>query len=250
MDLLFAHWELLLFFFGVALLYATVGFGGGSSYLAIMAAYEINFLLLRPIALLCNLTVVSGGTWLHYRNGHLKLRKTLPLVALSVPFAFLGGRISIGEEAFFIVLGCVLALAGIFTIFQPSPQEGEDRGSLWWVNALLGGAIGFLSGLVGIGGGIFLAPALHLLKWDSPKTIAATASFFILVNSLAGIAGQFSRDGFAMDWGLAGGLIVAVLLGGQVGSRLGTKVLPNRLVKLGTAVLVLFVAGRILLKYL
>ena len=250
MHLLTDHWELLLFFFGIALLYATVGFGGGSSYIAVLAAYEVSYLLLRPVALICNITVVGGGVWLHLKRGHLRWRKTLPLVLLSVPMAFLGAWLRIEETLFYLILAASLTAAGLLTLFRPSPSEGEEGGRNAWVNALIGGGIGFLSGLVGIGGGIFLAPLLHLTQWDRPKAISAAASLFILVNSAAGLAGHFISRGLDMDWGFAAALAGAVLLGGQVGSRLGTGILPQRAVKTGTALLVLFVGIRLLVSHL
>ena len=250
MHLLADHWELLLFFFGIALLYATVGFGGGSSYIAVLAAYEVNYLLLRPLALICNITVVGGGTWLQFKRGHLKWRKTLPLVLFSVPMAFLGAWLRIEEGLFYLILAFSLTAAGLLTIFRPSPSEGEEGGRHWWANAVIGGGIGFLSGLVGIGGGIFLAPLLHLTQWDRPKAIAAAASLFILVNSIAGLTGHFISRGWDLDWGVAAALAGAVMAGGQIGARLGTGVLPQRAVKWGTALLVLFVGIRLLVRYL
>lgn len=246
MDLLQAHLELPLLFFGIAILYGSLGFGGGSSYLGLLLLTELNWLLVRPLALICNITVVGGSTWLYHSRQHLKWRKTLPLVVLSVPMAFLGGSLRVREEVFSIVLGFTLLLAGILVLLRPMPSEGEEGGRLWWLNALIGGAIGFLAGFVGIGGGIFLAPFLHLIRWDRPKTIAATASLFILLNSMAGLLAQVLHVGMLIDWVFAGSLVLAVFLGGQIGARLGTGIFPQRLIKVGTAILVLFVGLSIL----
>lgn len=243
------HWELLLFFFGIALLYASVGFGGGSSYLAVLALYGIDFRLLRATALLCNLVVVSGGTYVYQSTGHIRWRKVLPLILAGIPLAFLGGTLRLSAGIFFVILGIALVAAALLLLLQSLSRRRSDdaiRHSPLLVHVLLGGGIGFLSGLVGIGGGIFLAPVLNLLRWDQPKTIAATASLYILLNSLAGLLGQLTHPDFHPDWTFSGLLMVAVLAGGQIGSRIGAKVLPQRIVRLATAALVLFVGSRIL----
>jgi len=246
------HWELLAFFFGIALLYASVGFGGGSSYLAVLALYGLDYRTIRSTALLCNLVVVTGGTLIYQRAGHAKWRKMIPIVAAGLPMAFLGGTIRLSQPLFFLILSITLIAAALLLVRQSLfPPSGDDdtRSTPLLLNIGLGGGIGFLAGLVGIGGGIFLSPLLNLLRWDRPSTIAATASFYILVNSLAGLAGQLTQADFDMDWGLTGLLIAAVFLGGQIGSRVGAKWLPARWIRLGTAGLVLFVGVRILLDY-
>ena len=248
------HWELLFFFFGIALLYASVGFGGGSSYLAILALYGIDYRLLRAAALLCNIIVVTGGVYIFYRNGHLKLKKVVPLVVVSVPLAFVGGSLRIAETTFFIILGLVLLLAAILMWIQTERTANETRLAAATENRLtnagLGGGIGFLAGLVGIGGGIFLSPLLHLRRWDTSQVIAATASAFILVNSVAGLLGQFSQTGIRWDWPFMLLLMGSVFIGGQIGSRLGAHRFSARLVRRMTAILIIFVSVRILYKYL
>ncbi len=270
MDLLVTV-ELFSLFFFIAMLYASVGFGGGSSYLALLAIFGLQYQALRAAALLCNITVVTSGTYIFYKNGHLKWKKVLPLVIVSVPLAYLGGTIQIKEKAFFILLGVVLILAAILMLWQTLVPQKENNPiiadlkdtPLDWpagqassnepqisdgivTSGGLGGSIGFLSGLVGIGGGIFLAPILHLLSWDKTRVIAATASFFILVNSIAGLAGQLSHPEFSLDWTLMIILMVAVFLGGQIGSRLGASWLEPIVVKRLTAGLIFFVGLRIL----
>lgn len=250
------HWELLIFFFGIAVLYSSVGFGGGSSYLAILALYGIEYRLLRATALLCNITVVSGGTYIFYKKGYLKWRKMLPLVLVSVPMAYIGGSLRITQTTFFILLSFALIFAAFLMLIQSfktnevEKKSTNNSSSNMLFNAGIGGSIGFLSGMVGIGGGIFLAPVLHLLKWDGAKTIAATASFFILVNSISGLLGQMTHPDFHLNWQFAGMLMVAVFVGGQVGSRLGAVWFSPNWVRRMTAVLILFVGLRILFKYL
>jgi len=246
------QWELIGFFFVIALLYGSVGFGGGSSYLAILALYGFEMLDIRSTALLCNIAVVSGSVFLYYRAGLLDLRKILPIVLLSVPLAFLGGLMPIGEKTFFILLASALFVAAILMWVQPQVKDlaGTDISARPFLNAGIGGSIGLLSGMVGIGGGIFLSPLLHLLRWAQPKIIAATAAVFILVNSLAGLWGQTFQEGFHFNWELALPLIAAVIAGGQIGSRLGISYFRQVTVKRATALLVLYVSIRIFIKYL
>ncbi len=237
----------------IAIMYSSVGFGGGSSYLAILALYGFEYHLLRALALLCNITVVSFGCYIFFKHRHFKWKKVVPLAIVSIPMAYIGGSLRIEESTFFIVLGLVLISVAVLMWFQPlksiEPSLGNNKSKLL-VNSGLGGGIGFLSGMVGIGGGIFLAPLLHLLRWDSPKIIAATASFFILVNSVSGIVGQMSNPEFNVDWKLAAFLMISVFAGGQIGSRLGAAIFRPRVVKFLTGLLVLFVSIRILVKYL
>lgn len=229
--------------FLIALVYASVGFGGGTSYLAVMALWAIPFESMRPAALLCNIVVVTGGTWIFYREGLLSFRQSWPLLIFSVPMAFAGGYFPIRENTFFIVLGVTLVLAAIALWFQDklsNPAEAKSP-TPWYQGALLGGGIGFLSGLVSIGGGIFLSPLLHFLRWDHARKISAVASAFILVNSVSGLAGQFSRAA-VFDWGLILPLAAAVFAGGQVGSRWGARKFNATHIRKLTALLI-FVAG-------
>lgn len=243
-------YELILIFFVIAAVYASAGFGGGSSYLAAMALMGIAMPLMKPCALLCNVVVVTGGTWIFWKAGHLSLRKTLPLVAASVPMAFLGGALPLKEKTFLILLGVSLVLTALLMLAQRSIEDKAPAATTQsypaGLPALLGGAVGLLSGMVGIGGGIFLSPLLHLLRWDAPKNIAATASFFILANSVAGLAGQLWQQSFRIDWHFALPLMFAVLLGGQIGSRLSALKLRQQQVRFATALLVLYAGVNVL----
>jgi uncharacterized membrane protein YfcA len=244
-TLFMPHWEIIIFFFVIAFVYASVGFGGGSSYIAVLALYNYPIPELRLIALICNIIVVTGGTVIFIRNRQLDWKKVIPLVAVSVPLAFLGAKVKLTQDAFFILLGCSLIVAAILLWMKfryVGEQEAAVHKSNYLRDGLLGGAIGFLSGMVGIGGGIFLSPMLNLMKWDMPKKIAATASFFILVNSVAGIAGQQSIGSPAVNYTTVSLLCGAVLAGGQIGSRTGAVKFDQILVRRITAVVV-FVAG-------
>lgn len=239
---------LILSFFVIALVYSSVGFGGGTSYLALMAVMNVHYEIMRPTALLCNIVVVTGGTWIFYKEGKLDLKKCLPFIAASIPMAFIGGYWKLTASLFFIILGFSLLLTSILLWIKPSDNI-KSRSSNFITNAGLGSGIGFLSGLVSIGGGIFLSPALHLMNWDEAKKISALASLFILVNSVSGLAGQFTRAA-AIDWGFALPLLAAVLTGGQLGSRLGAKRFNPTYIKRITAVLTLAAALNILKDYL
>lgn len=243
---------LAMLFLVTAVLYAAVGFGGGSTYNALLVLAKTDYRILPSVALLCNLIVVAGGVFQYRRSGDLNLRFALPFVILSIPMAWLGGLVPIEQSTFVLLLGLSLLAAGVAMWFQQPKTISAPPGSPlvnWFVGLPLGAGFGFLAGIVGIGGGIFLAPCLHLLRLAEAKRIAATASFFIMVNSTAGLFGQTMKHGTVehlealTDYGW---LALAVLVGGQIGSRLGTGALSGRMVKRLTALLVLYVAGRLL----
>ncbi len=241
---------LLISFFLIALVYSSVGFGGGSSYLALLALLAVSFDILRPAALLCNIVVVTSGTIIFFREGFLDLKKCWPFLLSSVPMAFLGGYYPLKQSTFFILLAVSLIVAALLIWFQDSFQKTPGNYSRFNENLFakigLGGTIGFLSGMVSIGGGIFLSPILHLLRWDDAKRISALASLFILVNSIGGLAGQWLRNP-NLDWGFILPLLAVVFIGGQLGSRLGAKRFNAIYIKRITALLIL-IAGINILK--
>lgn len=248
------HWLLILIFFVIAFVYASVGFGGGSSYLAVLALYALPFKEMRLIALLCNIIVVTGGTIVFIRKKQVNWRKIIPIVMISVPAAYFGARLKISQDTFFIVLGCSLLAASVMLWirnrnFVPVQEDAHKRGHVL-LNALIGGAVGFLSGMVGIGGGIFLSPLLNLMRWDDARRIAATASVFILVNSLSGLAGQLTQIPSGIDYTLVVLLCMAVLLGGQLGSRLGAARFQPLTIRRVTAVLVFMAGTEVLFRHL
>ncbi len=243
---------LIVAFFVIALIYSSVGFGGGSSYLALLAlpVFAIAFPVIRSTALFCNIIVVSGGIFIFYKEGKLSLKEAWPYLVSSVPLAYIGGFWPIKEHTFFILLGITLVIVPFLLWSQPpEKREGESTRipETILLKLILGGAIGLLSGLVGIGGGIFLSPVLHMFRWSEPKRISALASVFILVNSIGGLAGQFNRGIPELSWEFLVPLLLAVFIGGQIGSRLGARQFNPVYIKRITAVLIL-VAGLNILK--
>lgn len=236
-------------FFLTAILYASVGFGGGSTYSALLALSGIDYRIFPLLSLTCNIVVVTGGSIRFARAGVTPWRGALLLTAIAAPAAFLGGLTPIDEAAFLAILGASLVLTGLTLLLPVKAREGEPTKMSLYM-PLMAAPLGYLAGLVGIGGGIFLAPLLHLARWNAPRAIAATASLFILINSIFGLGGQILKGGggrlaLAVDTGLP--LLLAVAIGGQIGSLLALKYLPQTWIRWATAALTIWVGGRLLL---
>jgi len=235
------------FFFITAILYSSVGFGGGSTYLALMLIWDIPYYIFPIIALFCNIIVVSGNSINYIRSGNLNIKLLTPYLVGSIPFAFLGASISIEKEIFEILLFFILVIAGIFLLIG-SESFNKDQIKIKQIPKILsisiGSVIGFISGIVGIGGGIFLSPLLFLMKAGYPKHIATTASLFILINSIFGVAGQLTKNIVFNEFLNYWPLFLVVLIGGQVGNFLNIKFLTNKTLALITSLLVIFVAAR------
>ena len=234
-------------FFLIAFFYSMVGFGGGSSYLAVLALTGVSHKEIPVIALICNIIVAAGGLWHFYRAGHLRWKTVLPFVVLSVPMAYIGGRLEISKDLFRLLLGFSLLVASV-RLFLSSKQIEKavevPHLKRWLVGIPAGGTLGFLSGLVGIGGGIFLSPMLILLRWANAKEAAGAASLFITVNSLAGLAGHLEK--YAPDFRTVLPLAVAVFLGGQIGSRFGAYKVSNKKLEQILAAFILYVSVRLI----
>jgi len=240
-------------FFIVAIIYAAVGFGGGSTYNALLVLSGTDYRILPAIALTCNIVVVSGGVWRFSRERLIEFKALLPFLLASVPAAWIGGRLPISETVFIGLLGGALLISGARLFLQRDLVFNTDdkRSIPTWFAGLIGGSIGFLSGLVGIGGGIFLAPVLYSLRWDTPRKIAAACSLFILVNSVAGLSGQIMKLSDSAILSLVWPywpLIPAVFFGGQIGSLMASKHFNPVMLKRLTAVLILYVAARLLFR--
>lgn len=233
-------------FFVIALIYGSVGFGGGSSYTALLTLSDLKPGWIPPVSLACNILVVAGSTVHFARHGHIVARLVWPFLLGSVPCAFLGGRWPIRQETFLAMLGVSLLLAGVALLARR--REYTEAGGPPSLPAGLGvgAALGLLSGLVGIGGGIFLAPLMLLRRWGTPKQVAAASALFILANSLSGLAGQLVKIGTAEPLADRWMLFVAVVVGGQLGSSLGAGPFPQRLVRSITGMLVVAAGARVL----
>ena len=238
-------------FFVTAILYSSVGFGGGSTYLALLLISGVPYFIFPVIALSCNIVVVSGNCFNYIRAGNLNLRLLIPYLIGSIPLAFIGGSLPIEKRLFEILLFLVLTIAGILLLLNFRSYDDKEesyRKIPIIISILIGGILGFISGVVGIGGGIFLSPILFLIKAGRPKHIVTTASLFILINSLLGIIGQLTKNVVISEIPNYWFLLLAVLIGGQVGNFLNLKIFPTRILALVTAGLVLFIAIRMAYK--
>ena len=238
-------------FFVTAILYASVGFGGGSTYLALMLIWDIPYYIFPVIALICNIFVVSGNSFNYIKAGNLNLKLLLPYLIGSIPLAFIGGSLQIDKNLFEIFLFIVLAIAGTLLLINfksYDDNESSYRDIPILISILIGGILGFVSGVVGIGGGIFLSPILFLIKAAKPKHIVTAASLFIFINSISGVIGQLTKNIVLSDISDYWYLFLVVIIGGHIGNYLNLKIFPTRLLALITSVLVLFVAIRIGIK--
>ena len=238
-------------FFITAILYSSVGFGGGSTYLALLLIWDIPYYIFPVIALFCNIIVVTGNSINYVRAGNHNFKLLLPFLIGSIPLAFFGGTLIINKEIFEILLFLVLSVAGVLLLINNKSYEDKNLvtkklNSL--ISIFIGSILGLISGIIGIGGGIFLSPILFLLKADKPKTIVTTASLFILINSISGILGHLSKENVLNEAFLYWPLFLAVLVGGLFGNYLNLKIFSNRILALMTSFLVIFVAFRMAFK--
>ena len=240
-----------IFFFITAILYSSVGFGGGSTYLALLLIWDTPYYIFPVIALFCNIIVVTGNSVNYIRAGNHNLKLLLPFLIGSIPFAYIGGTLIINKEIFEILLFLVLSVAGILLLISNKAYENKDirvKKLNIFISVIIGSLLGLISGIVGIGGGIFLSPILFLLKADKPKNIITTASLFILVNSISGIFGQFTKDNIINEFVIYWPLFLSVFIGGLIGNYLNLKIFSNRVLALITSFLVIFVAARMAFK--
>jgi len=238
---------LAILFLVTAILYSSVGFGGGSTYLALLLIWGTPYFIFPVIALSCNILVVSGNCFNYIRAGNLNFNLLLPYLIGSIPLAFIGGSLPIEKRLFEILLFLVLSAAGILLLLNFKSYDDKEenyRKIPIPVSILIGGVLGFISGIVGIGGGIFLSPILFLIRAGRPKHIVTTASLFILINSVFGIFGQLTKNAVINEIPNYWYLLVAVLIGGQLGNFLNLRIFPTRILALVTAILVIFVAVR------
>ncbi|MFO7847462.1 MAG: sulfite exporter TauE/SafE family protein [Balneolaceae bacterium] len=234
-------------FFLVALFYSSVGFGGGSSYLAILSLFIADFYEIRSTALLLNICVVSIGTLIFIRKRAFSFKEFWPFLLLSIPMAYLGAQLRLTQQVFFLILGTSLILAGGFMILKFAKYKLKSRQISLSKKLSLGGSVGFLAGMSGIGGGIYLSPILNLLGWKNPRIIASLASLFILVNSVSGLIGLSIAGTFRVNPSLILQLALAVILGGSIGSYLTNEKFNVQIIGNITAVLVIYVGLRLVM---
>jgi len=235
-------------FFITAILYSSVGFGGGSTYLALLLIWDIPFYIFPVVALLCNIIVVSGNSFNYIRAGNHNFKLLIPFLLGSIPLAFIGGTLVVKKETFEILLFFVLASAGFLLLFNNKSYENKNtifKRLNILISLIIGLILGLVSGIVGIGGGIFLSPILFLLKADKPKNITTNASLFILINSISGIFGQLTKEIVLNQIISYWPLFLGVLIGGHLGNYLNLKIFSNRVLAIMTSLLVIFVAFRI-----
>jgi len=234
-------------FFVTAILYSSVGFGGGSSYLALLLIWDVPYYIFPSIALICNVIVVSGNSFNYIRAGNYNFKLLIPFLIGSIPFAFIGGSLVIQKEIFEILLFCVLCIAGILLLINNKSYNDKNiiiKKISLFITLPIGIILGFISGVVGIGGGIFLSPILFLIKAENPKIIATTASIFILINSISGILGQFTKQVVVTEMINYWPLFLSVLIGGFLGNYINLKIFSGRMLAIITSLLVIFVALR------
>ena len=243
--------NLIILFFITSTIYSSVGFGGGSTYLALLLLWGIPYTVFPVIALSCNIIVVTGNCINYSRAGNLSLKFLAPYLVGSIPLAFFGGSLSLEKGLFEILLFSILFIAGLLLLinFKTYDDNEENYNKIPFpIAVVIGSILGFISGVVGIGGGIFLSPILFLLRATKPKIIVTSASVFILINSLSGIVGQLTKNQVLEQLLNYWPLLLAVLVGGQIGNFLNIKILPTKILALITSGLVLFVAARMFFK--
>ena len=236
-----------IFFLVTALIYSSVGFGGGSTYLALLLLWGIPYTIFPIIALACNIIVVSGNSFNYIRAGNLNLKLLLPYLFGSIPFAFIGGSLEIDKELFEILLFFVLGIAGVLLLINFKSYENNSssyKALPIYFSFIIGIILGFVSGIVGIGGGIFLGPILYLFRAANPKHITTAVSLFILINSVFGIIGQLTKNQNLIEVKDYFYLLLAVFIGGQIGNFLNLKLFSTKILALITSILVIFVAIR------
>ena len=236
-----------IFFFITAILYSSVGFGGGSTYLALLLIWDIPYYIFPVIALLCNIIVVSGNSFNYIRAGNHNFKLLLPFLIGSVPLAFLGGTLKIEKDIFEILLFLVLSIAGLLLLINNKSYENNNliiKKLNFIVSLFIGAVLGLISGIIGIGGGIFLSPILFLIKAEKPKVIVTTASLFILINSISGILGHLSKENILSEISNYLSLFICVFIGGLLGNYLNLKIFTSRILAIITSLLVIFVSIR------
>lgn len=235
----------------IAFFYSSVGLGGGSSYTATLAVVGVSYVVIPTLSLTLNILVTAGATWHFARQGHLKVRIIVPLLAASIPAAWIGGRLQLSEEIFQILLLATLLMVAVRIYFWADPvfRLPQGKGFLLGLSLVLGGVLGFIAGAVGIGGGIYLVPVILMTGIGTTKEASATGAAFILFNSITGVAARASWS--ELPWDLVVPLAITVTVAGYVGSHMGAARWQARTIQrvLGGIILVaiLLLARRIVM---
>ena len=212
----------------MAAMYATVGHGGGSGYLAVLALAAIAPEQMRPTALFLNIVVASIATWKFSSNGTFQKELFIPLICASIPAAFVGGLVDVPGFVYKPLVGIVLLYAAL-RLCIPLRGDEHTRRTKIPIVIFSGICIGLLSGIIGIGGGIFLSPLILLLNWTTAKQTAAISAPFILLNSIAGLCGVVvDRGEVPVDFASIAPLAIAVIVGGYIGASIGSKHLGHQ----------------------
>jgi len=228
----------------VAFLYSSVGHAGASGYIAVMSLFGLSQQTIKPTALTLNIIVASIATWQFYRAGHFSWRLFWPFALLAIPFAFMGGYLNLPTKAFKILVGCVLLFSAV-RFLLPKPKETEAHLPSLGAAIPVGAGLGFLSGLTGTGGGIFLTPLLLFMNWASTKPAAGVSALFILVNSISGLAGNYASTAYLPSF--IGVLVLSAVVGGGIGSYYGSSRFDHLLIKRMLAVVLLIAGTKLIL---
>ncbi|MEP7322396.1 MAG: sulfite exporter TauE/SafE family protein [Saprospiraceae bacterium] len=239
-------WWLYILLYIVAFLYASVGHGGASGYLALMAIAGTAPSEMKPTALILNLFVSLVAFIQFYKGGHFRLKLVWPFLLASVPFAFLGGRMKIGDEVYKQLLGILLLIPAIRFLFMTTKTTEELKDQNIPLSLVIGGVIGFLSGLIGIGGGVLLSPVLIILHWADQKQTAAACSIFIFINSVSGLAGQMSK-GIDISTSMMTMTIIA-FCGGLTGAYFGARRFDQKVLRYILATVLIVASVKLLFK--
>jgi uncharacterized protein len=234
--------------FLIAILYASVGHGGASGYLALLSFTTLSPQEMSTTALLLNILVATTAFITYARARYFSWSLTWPFLATSIPAAFIGGMLHVSEQVYFLLLALALFAAAIRMLLPLKVLESNriHKPNPWTAYAT-GGSIGLLSGIVGVGGGIFLSPLMVLLRWADPKTTSATAAFFILLNSLSGLTGRFTQGHLIV--GNLWWLLPAGVLGGLIGAYLGARLFSVKVLCRALALVLLVAAFKMVIQY-
>jgi uncharacterized membrane protein YfcA len=232
--------------FVVAMMYASVGHGGASGYLAIMALFSLHPEALKPTALMLNIVVAGVGTYLYCTAGQFSWRVFWPFVITSIPMSFLGGTFNLPPELYRPALGMVLLFAAWRLFARRKHNDYDAKAPNIPLAMIVGGVLGFASGLIGVGGGIFLSPLMILLRWAKVREVSGIAALFIMVNSISGLAGHVSSLQHVPEYApiLAG----VALVGGTIGALCGSRHLPVATILKAMSLMLVMAGGKMFLR--